>query len=150
VRFGFTLNNPDEVLPVSAEFYLFDNIVNAGFNLAGDLFVEILVTPHPIFQREDLDVTLDVPIEMFEAALGAEVTVPTVYGDKVTVVVPAGSKSGQVLRVSKRGIKTEQETGDMFIRLMIDVPEKLNPIQKQALKDLQAATKRDTRKNLFT
>ena len=116
----------------------------------GDLFVHIEILSHPWFERDGIDVRIEVPVEIFEAALGTKIDVPTVYGEKVKIVVPAGTKSGKILRVSGKGVKVEKATGDMYVRLIIDTPEKLNPLQKQALKDLEAATKRDPRAHFFS
>jgi curved DNA-binding protein len=92
----------------------------------GDLYLEIEVRPDPHLRREGMDVELDVPVTMTEAALGAKVEVPTVEGP-VTVTIPAGTSSGARLRLRGRGIKRpDGSRGDQFCRVEIVAP-KLRP-----------------------
>ena len=101
-----------------------------GGGANGDAFVEVQVDPHPYFTREELDVRVDVPITMAEAVLGAKVNIPTIHGT-VSVSVPAGSSSGKVLRLKGRGLVKGGKKGDEFARLMIHLPEKLDPKLKE-------------------
>jgi DnaJ-class molecular chaperone len=95
--------------------------------VAGDAYVEIQVEPHPLFQRKGLDIHLDVPVTIQEAALGAAVTVPTIDG-KVTLKVPPGSNSGTVLRLKGRGVPTARAggAGDQYVRLTVMLPERID------------------------
>ena len=102
----------------------------AGGGPNGDAFVEIQVDPHAYFTRDGLDIRIDVPISLMEAVLGAKVNVPTIHGT-VAVTVPAGSSSGQVLRLKGRGIAKGGKKGDEFARLMIQLPEKMDPKLKE-------------------
>ena len=86
----------------------------------GDLFLEIKFEPHPIFAVEDSDVLLTLPVAPWEAALGATIEVPTL-GGAVTLKVPAGSQSGQRLRLRGRGMPA-QPAGDQIVTLRIDTP----------------------------
>ena len=86
----------------------------------GDLFLEIEFEPHPIFAVEDSDVLLTLPVAPWEAALGATIEVPTL-GGAVTLKVPAGSQSGQRLRLRGRGMPA-QPAGDQIVTLRIDTP----------------------------
>ena len=86
----------------------------------GDLFLEIEFEPHPIFAVENSDVLLTLPIAPWEAALGATIEVPTL-GGAVTLKVPAGSQSGQRLRLRGRGLPA-QPAGDQIVTLRIDTP----------------------------
>ena len=86
----------------------------------GDLFLEIEFEPHPIFAVEDSDVLLTLPVAPWEAALGETIEVPTL-GGAVTLKVPAGSQSGQRLRLRGRGMPA-QPAGDQIVTLRIDTP----------------------------
>jgi curved DNA-binding protein len=94
--------------------------------VAGDLYLEIEVRPDAHLRREGMDVELDVPVTMTEAALGAKVEVPTLEGP-VTVTIPSGTSSGARLRLRGRGIKRQDGSrGDQFCRVEIVAP-KLKP-----------------------
>ncbi len=114
----------------------------AGYNGGpdGDLFVRVHVTPHRTFGRKGDHLTVSVPITLAEAALGAEVEVPTLSGDPVTIRVPAGTPSGKTFRVRKRGVKAAKATGDLMVTVDIDVPTELSAQQKTALEAYGAAT----------
>jgi curved DNA-binding protein len=86
----------------------------------GDLFLEIEFEPHPVFTVEHGDVLLTLPVAPWEAALGATIEVPTL-GGAVTLKVPAGSQSGQRLRLRGRGLPG-QPAGDQIVTLRIDTP----------------------------
>ncbi|MBI08542.1 MAG: molecular chaperone DnaJ [Rhodospirillaceae bacterium] len=98
----------------------------SGGGPSGDAFVEVQVESHPYFTRDDHDIRIDVPITLMEAVLGAKVNVPTIHGT-VAVTVPIGSSSGQILRLKGRGIARDGKKGDEFARLMIQLPEKIDP-----------------------
>ncbi len=105
----------------------------------GDLYVRAQVEPHPTFGRDGDNLTLTVPVTFAEAALGADVTVPTLDGDPVTIRVPAGTRSGRTFRVRGRGVATPKSTGDMLVTIEIDVPVELNDDERSALEALAAA-----------
>ena len=107
----------------------------------GDLYVIVRAGEHPLFGREGDDLTLIVPVSFAEAALGARIEVPTFEGEPVTVRLPAGTRSGQTLRVRGRGVPTGSGTGDLLVTVEVVVPEKLNAAQRRALKDFAEATK---------
>lgn len=90
---------------------------------SGDLYFVVKVRPHPLLQREGKDLTLDVPITVVEAMRGATIPVPTL-GGKVQLKVAPGSQSGQRLRLRGRGAPDPKggEAGDLYVRLMIQVP----------------------------
>lgn len=111
----------------------------------GDAFVEVQVDPHPYFTREELDVRVDVPITMAEAVLGAKVNIPTIHGT-VSVSVPAGLSSGKVLRLKGRGLVKGGKKGDEFARLMIHLPEKLDPKLKEFVRSWTKQGDYDPRK----
>jgi molecular chaperone DnaJ len=92
---------------------------------AGDLVITVTVRPHPVFEREGLNLRVDVPVTFAEAALGATIEVPTLEGDTVKLRIPAGTPSGRVLRVKGRGVTTPKGTGDLLAEVVIAVPDNL-------------------------
>ncbi|WP_298182528.1 molecular chaperone DnaJ [Saccharomonospora sp.] len=101
---------------------------------AGDLYVRVHVNPHPVFGRSGNDLTITLPVEFSELALGATVTVPTLE-DKVTVKIPPGTANGRVLRVRGKGItKRDGTQGDLLVKLQVAVPSKLDDKAAQALR----------------
>jgi molecular chaperone DnaJ len=107
---------------------------------AGDLYVRVHVTPHPIFGRTGDDLTISVPVTFPELALGTTLTVPTLNGH-VTVRVPAGTTTGKVLRVRGKGIaKRDGKVGDLRVTLQVTVPAKLDDAAKTALEAFAEAT----------
>lgn len=102
----------------------------------GDLYVVIQVEPHPIFVRDHLDIVCDVPISFVQAALGAEIDVPTLDG-KVKMKIPAGTQSGKVFRMKSKGIKDVQgfQQGDQHVRVIVETPTRLTAKQKELLKE---------------
>lgn len=108
----------------------------------GDLLVVTHIQPHPFFVRDGADVLLTVPVTFDEAALGASVEVPTPDGKRVRVKIPAGSKSGKVLRMRGKGAKRLKSTehGDLRMTLEVQVPTHLNEGQRAALEAYRAAT----------
>lgn len=104
---------------------------------AGDLLVKVGVEKHPIFGRRGDDVTVTVPITFPEAALGAEIDVPTLDGP-VRLKVPAGTPTGKTFRVKGRGVQKDKgRNGDLLVKVQVDVP-KLNRKAKKALEEWQA------------
>ena len=101
----------------------------------GDLMCYIQVQPHPLFQRDGDNVFCQVPITFTEAALGAEVTIPTLKG-KSTMTIPPGTQSGQVFRLRGQGFANVhgQGIGDQMVEIAIEVPKKLSPKQEELLR----------------
>jgi molecular chaperone DnaJ len=106
---------------------------------AGDLVITVSVRKHPIFERDGLNLRLDVPVTFAEAALGATIEVPTLEGAPVKLRVAAGTPSGRVLRVKGRGVTTPKGTGDLLASVVIAVPSHLTPAAKEALEAFTAA-----------
>ena len=92
---------------------------------AGDLVITVAVRPHAVFERDGLNLRVDLPVTFAEAALGATVEVPTLEGDPVKLRVAAGTPSGRVLRVKGRGVTTPKGTGDLLAEVVIAVPDNL-------------------------
>ena len=101
---------------------------------AGDLYVVLHVEPHEIFQREGTDLYCSVPISFARAALGGEVKVPTLEGSAV-LKVPAGTASGKVFRLRGKGLPEVhgRGVGDLHVKLYVEVPTRLNTIQRAHL-----------------
>ena len=106
---------------------------------AGDLVITVTVRKHPIFERDGLNLRLDVPVTFAEAALGATIEVPTLEGPPVKLRVAAGTPSGRVLRVKGRGVTTSKGTGDLLATVVVAVPSHLTPAAKDALEAFVAA-----------
>jgi molecular chaperone DnaJ len=100
---------------------------------AGDLVLTVTVRKHPVFERDGLNLRLDVPVSFVEATLGATIEVPTLGGDPVKLRVAPGTPSGRVLRVKGRGVTTEKGVGDLLATVVVSVPAQLTPEQKQQL-----------------
>ena len=101
----------------------------------GDLYVEIRVTPHKIFEREGPDLSCEVPVSIATAALGGDVEMPTLDGH-VSLKVPAGTQSGKVFRLRGKGVTTVREPhkGDLFVRVVVETPVNLTDEQQRLLK----------------
>ncbi|HEX8804075.1 MAG TPA: molecular chaperone DnaJ [Acidimicrobiales bacterium] len=106
---------------------------------AGDLYVTTRVAPHRLFGRRGRDLTLTVPVTFPEAALGADVTVPTLDGGTVRVRIPPGTRSGRTFRVRDRGVTTPRGTGDLLVTVEVSVPTKLSATERKAVEALAAA-----------
>ena len=114
----------------------------------GDLYVTVHVAPHPLFGRRGDDLLLRVPVTFSEAALGAEVKVPTLDGS-VTVRIPPGTASGKTLRVRSRGMpKAGGGFGDLLVTVDVVVPQTLSEEQRQAVEALAATEPGNPRAHL--
>ena len=109
--------------------------VNGG--PAGDLYLIMAVSPHELFTRKGYDLWLEMPISFTQAALGDDITVPTLEG-KVSYKVPAGTQPGTVFRLKDKGIKNLQSArkGDLYVKVSLEVPTKLNAEQKKLIEEL--------------
>jgi molecular chaperone DnaJ len=118
---------------------------------AGDLFVTVKVSGHRLFGRKDDNLTLDVPISFDEAALGADVKIPTLGGAPVTLKIPAGTPNGRTFRVRGRGVRKKDGTnGDLLATVQVQVPAVLNEQAREAVAAYRAATEGSTlRTGLF-
>jgi molecular chaperone DnaJ len=115
---------------------------------AGDLYVTVHVMPHPLFGRRGNDLTITVPITFPEAALGADVAVPTLEGGPVKVRIPAGTRSGRTFRVRGKGVAARRKTGDMLVTVEVAVPQKLSAEERRAVEALAAANGASPRAHL--
>lgn len=105
----------------------------------GDLYVKIAIKPHPVFKRKGDDLYAAVPVSFSRAALGGEVQVPTVDGSGIWLKVSEGVESGQVLRISGKGIPrfSGSGSGDMYVELIVKTPKKLTKKQRELLEKLK-------------
>ncbi|MGA3182480.1 MAG: DnaJ C-terminal domain-containing protein, partial [Verrucomicrobiota bacterium] len=103
---------------------------------AGDLYIVLHVKPHEIFRRDGDDLLCEIPISFAQAALGADVEVPTLDGP-APVKVPPGTQSGAVFRLKGRGVRNVQGhgSGDLLARVQVEVPTRLNSAQKAKLEE---------------
>lgn len=109
--------------------------VNGG--PAGDLYIVISVKPHKMFKRKGSDLQLEIPISFEQAALGAEIIVPTLE-EKIKYKVPAGTQPGTKFRIKGKGVTNVRNgrKGDLYIKVNLEVPTKLNAEQKKAVEDM--------------
>ena len=107
---------------------------NGGY--PGDLIILISVRPHKVFERDGDDIYCEVPITFTEAALGAELQIPTLDGDKVAYTIPEGTQTGTQFTLRERGIAdiNTKRRGNLYFRVVVEVPKNLNAEQKELLR----------------
>jgi molecular chaperone DnaJ len=105
----------------------------------GDLYVTIRVAPHRLFGRKGRHLTLTVPVTYPEAVLGADIKVPSLDGEPVTVRIPPGTPSGRTFRVRGGGVKGARATGDLLVTVEVAVPKKVSAAERRALEALAEA-----------
>ena len=110
----------------------------------GDLFIIIHVTKHPVFTRDGNNLLMTLPVTFTEAALGGDISVPTLGGDDVVVRLAPGTPNGKVLRVKERGVKKDFQTGDLLITVEVQVPQRIDGKAKAALEEFAELTKADS------
>lgn len=123
----------------------------AGSDGHGDLLVTVRVAPSPVFERlEGADLLVEVPVSFAEACLGSEVKLPT---PERTIILhlPPGTASGSLLRVKGRGMPALEgdEHGDLYARVVVDVPDRLSSAQRRLVRDLRELDRADLRQHLF-
>ena len=106
----------------------------------GDLLVTLAIEPHPVFDRDGNNLLVDVPITYTEAALGADVRVPTLSGSTVKVRLPAGTQSGKVFRIGGKGVKNGSKTGDLLASVVVQVPTEMTDEERDLVESLHAVT----------
>ncbi|BBI01135.1 chaperone protein [Buchnera aphidicola (Nipponaphis monzeni)] len=105
---------------------------------SGDLYVQITVIKHPIFEREENNLYCEVPINFSMAALGGEIEVPTLNG-KIKLKIPPETQSGKLFKIRNKGVKSVRNryTGDLLCRVIVETPVNLNDQQKLLLNELE-------------
>ncbi len=106
----------------------------------GDLYVLVNVIPHPVFTRKGENLHIAVPVTFTEAALGADISVPTIEGDEVKVRINPGTQNGKTLRIKGRGVKKGVNAGDLMATIEVQVPQRIDGKAKKALEDFASAT----------
>ncbi len=115
---------------------------------SGDLRINVSVRPHPIFSRDGFDVFCEIPITFAQAALGDEITVPTLDG-KVKFQIHEGTQPGDEFKLKGKGIKRLNYVGkgDQYVKIVVEVPKNLSKSQKEKLRDFERETDEKNYKN---
>lgn len=108
---------------------------NGGPN--GDLYIEIMVTPHPTFKREDNNIFIKVPISSIDATIGCTIQVPTVYGD-VELKIPEGTQPNTKFRLKGKGVKSRSGQGDEFLEVQVEIPRKVSRRERELYEELKS------------
>ena len=106
----------------------------------GDLFILLHVKPHPVFSRKGENILLTLPVTFVEATLGADIKVPTLDGEEVTVRLAPGTPNGRTLRVKGRGVKKGGVVGDLLATIDVQVPQRIETEASEALKKFAEVT----------
>ena len=118
---------------------------------SGDLIVTVRVKPHPVFTRDGANLRVTVPVTFTEAALGANILVPTLGGEPVKLKIHPGIPNGRVLRIQGRGVDSGNTRGDLLATIEVAVPSHLSEKAKKALQDFQEVMpNEDPREDLLT
>jgi molecular chaperone DnaJ len=114
---------------------------------AGDLYVDVGVRPHGLFQRDGANIFVRVPLRMSQAALGAQVEVPVIDGGRARVSVPAGTQTGDQFRLRSKGFSVLRSTarGDMYVQVVVETPQNLSRRQRELLEEFEAEAIKDGR-----
>ena len=122
-----------------------------GGGAAGDAYVELHVEPHLFFHRKDDNIHVEIPVTLKEAALGAQIEVPTI-GGRVTMTVPKGSNTGTTLRLRERGIRNRKSghRGHQFINLKVVLPAAEEPELVAFLESWQPKAEQNPRKEMLS
>jgi len=102
----------------------------------GDLYVKVHVKPHPSIKKEGINLIMDTKVKLTQALTGGEQTVKTLDGE-IVLNIPAGTNTGEILRIKGKGVPHGGRRGDLFIRIIIDIPKKLSKAAKQAIEELK-------------
>src|SRR5205807_6462506 len=112
----------------------------------GDLYIFLSLASHPFFQRDGADLHCRVPISMVSAALGGGFDVPTIDGGRTRVKVPEGTQSGRRFRLHGKGMPVlrSRGTGDMYVQVIVETPQKLTKRQKELLAEFEKQSSNET------
>ncbi len=113
---------------------------------SGDLYVQVNVSSHPIFERDGNDLHCEVPISFVIASLGGDIDVPTLDG-RVKLKIPSETQSGKTFRLRSKGVKSVRSlhAGDLFCHVNVETPIKLNSEQKDLLRQFSEALEKDNK-----
>lgn len=112
----------------------------------GDLYIFLTIRPHEIFSRDGADIFCKVPISMITAALGGQIDVPTVSGERTRMKVPEGTPTGKQFRLRGKGMPVLRSNsfGEMYVQVEVETPKNLSRRQKELLKDFEKASSDET------
>ena len=112
---------------------------------AGDLYVDVGVRQHGLFQRDGANIFVRVPLRMTQAALGAAVEVPSIDGGRARVTIPAGTQTGDQFRLRGKGFSVlrSQQRGDMYVQVAVETPQNLSKRQRELLEEFETEAARD-------
>ena len=113
----------------------------------GDALITVHVAAHPLFKPDGADLRLDLPITLYEAALGGKVRVPTLDG-AVELAIPAATNSGRTFRLKGKGLKSKNGTGDLLATVRIMLPDKTDEQFRELMRKWREAKPYDPRKDL--
>jgi len=118
---------------------------------AGDLYLHVIVRPHPFFERRGSDLYTKVPVTVSEATLGAKIEVPTIDGRSL-VKIPPGTNSGSTLRLREKGMPSARNgsRGDQYVEVQVIVPKRTDERVRNLMKELEQIEPEDPRKDLFS
>jgi molecular chaperone DnaJ len=125
-----------------------------GGSPPGDLYVDITVEPHPVFQRDGDNVIVELPLSFTDAALGCKKEIPSPLGNSVKIEIPEGTQYDKIFRVKGKGIPNVhgQGKGDLLVRIVIETPVRLTEVQKKLLQkfaELETETNSPSKKSFF-
>lgn len=106
----------------------------------GDLFIHLTVKPHPVFTHKGENILMTLPVTFVEAALGADIKVPTLSSEEVTVRLAPGTSNGRVLRIKGHGVKGPSGVGDLLVSVEVHVPQRVTAKAQKALEEFAAET----------
>jgi molecular chaperone DnaJ len=111
----------------------------------GDLYVQVHIKPHPVFQRDHDDLHCEMPVSITTAALGGEISIPTLDGS-AKIRIPAETQSGKTFRLKEKGIKgvRSQMPGDLFCHVVVETPVNLTERQRQLLREFESISAQDS------
>ncbi|MCB0356204.1 MAG: DnaJ domain-containing protein [Bdellovibrionales bacterium] len=114
----------------------------SGSSEAGDLYVVVSLQSHPLFHREGQNVLMELPISFVDAILGTNIEIPTLTG-KAKLTIQAGTNSGKILRLKGKGFPkmSGQETGDMLVKIIVDIPKNLSQEELKVIESMSAVAK---------
>ena len=107
---------------------------------AGDLYVDVAIRQHPLFQRDGANIFVRVPLRMTQATLGGAVEVPVVDGGRARVTIPAGTQAGDQFRLRGKGFSVLRSAarGDMYVQVSVETPQNLSKRQRELLEEFEA------------
>lgn len=113
---------------------------------SGDLYIFLTIAPHEIFSRDGADIFCKVPISMITAALGGQIEVPTVNGERTRMKIPEGTSTNKQFRLKSKGMPVlrSKASGDMYVQVEVETPKNLSRRQKDLLKDFEKASSDET------